>query len=93
MHERQGKYEEGKILARISNGLSMAICFSCAMVVVSKLISCSTRLFSVLYSNDLITRKVSVADDFGLARFVRTSEMSPESDVDGICAKESHGKI
>lgn len=48
-------------------------------MVVSRFMSCKTRLFSVLYSKDLIMRRVSVADVRGLARLVRTSEMSSDS--------------
>lgn len=37
-----------------------------------------TRDFSVRNSKDLIMRRVRVADVFGMARFVRTSEISPD---------------
>lgn len=37
---------------------------------------CSTRLRSVRYSKDLMIRSVSVAEVFGRARFVKTSEIS-----------------
>jgi hypothetical protein len=50
-------------------------------VVASRFTSCKTRDFSVLYSKDLIILNVIVADVFGLARFVRTSEIVPSSDM------------
>ena len=50
-------------------------------MVTSRLISCKTRDFSVLYSKDLIILSVNVADVFGLARFVRTAEVAPSSDM------------
>lgn len=50
-------------------------------MVVSRLTSCKTRDFSVLYSKDLIILNVSVADVFGLVRFVRTSEIIASPDI------------
>lgn len=47
----------------------------------SRLTSCKTRDFSVLYSKDLITLNVKVADVFGLERLVRMSEISPSPDM------------
>ena len=53
-------------------------------MVVSRLTSCRTRDFSVLYSKDLIILNVKVADVFGLERLVRTSEISPSSDMGSV---------
>ena len=50
-------------------------------MVASRLTSCMTRDFSVLYSKDLIILNVNVADVFGLARFVKTSEIAPSPDM------------
>ena len=50
-------------------------------MVVSRLTSCKTRDFSVLYSKDLTILNVKVADVFGLERLVRTSEISPSPDM------------
>lgn len=60
---------------------SFAISLSLPTVVASRLMSCKTRDFSVLYSKDLIILNVNVADVFGLARFVRTSEIAPSPDA------------
>ena len=61
--------------------LSFAISLSLPTVVVSRLTSCKTRDFSVLYSKDLTILNVKVADVFGLERLVRTSEIPPSSDM------------
>ena len=61
--------------------LSFAISLSLPTVVSSRFTSCRTRDFSVLYSKDFITLNVNVAEVFGLARLVRTSEISPSPDM------------
>ena len=53
-------------------------------MVVSRLTSCKTRDFSVLYSKDLIILNVKVADVFGLERLVRVSEIAPSPDMISI---------
>ena len=50
-------------------------------MVVSRLTSCRTRDFSVLYSKDLTILNVKVEDVFGLERLVRTSEVPPSPDM------------
>jgi hypothetical protein len=57
--------------------------FSSPEVVVSKLTPCKTRLRSVRYSNDLIIRRVKVADVFGRVVLVRTSNIRGRSSTAG----------
>lgn len=74
--ESSAIYEERK-----DELLSFAISLRPSTVVISRFILCKTRDFSVLYSKDLIILNVNVADVFGLARFVRTSEVAPSPDM------------
>lgn len=60
-------------------------------VVVSRLMLCRTRDFSVLYSKDLIMRNVRVADVMGMARLVRTSDIAP--DMVAEVEKELHWQM